>query len=168
MAFLLGVCMRYPRVVIGSYWCAHAAFFLVFSWRPFTTFDDAWWRDLSAHAIAGYALLISLSVACRRPRPEPRWLRRFSEWFLVGRSYARAAAFGLVEGVAWELFEFMLDRAREHLPFFLAAAQGGWADNVLDIAVALPTALLAMACIRWYERRQQARAHSHAPALTAH
>ena len=158
--------MRYPSVAIGSYWCAHAAFFLVFSWRPFTTFDDAWWRDLSAHAIAGYALLISLSVACRRPQLEPGRPRRFSEWFLVGRSYARAAAFGLAESLLWEGLEFVLDHVRFFFPFRLAAAQDGIVDTLLDIVVAIPTAMLAMACIRTYESRRVARSSLEAPAFT--
>ncbi len=157
MAVLFAFCARYPRALLGSYWCAHAAFFLVFSWRPFETFDDAWWRDLSAHAIAGYTLLISLAIALRRPCLERSLLRSFGEWFLVGRSYMRAVAFGIVESLLWEGLEFVLDRVREYLPFFIAVAQGGWWDTALDIAVALPMAMFAMACVRRYERRRAVR-----------
>ncbi len=167
MLWILALCARYPARTLFGYWCAHAALFLVFSWRPFETFDGNWWRDLSAHALAGYTLLISLFIACRRPRSDAGWLRRHGEWFLAGRSPLRAVLFGLEESFLWELSEFVLDRVREYLPFYIAAAQDGWKDTLLDIAVALPTAVLAMYCIRWYERRARAKTREPVAAQAA-
>ncbi|MDP3735637.1 MAG: hypothetical protein Q8R39_04395 [bacterium] len=100
-------------------------------------------------------LLLSWYVAFGEPSPLPGWARRMCEWFLVHHTYTRAVFFAIVEGVVWELFEWTLDRVRLSLPFHLAAAQDGWTDTLLDIAVAIPTAMLAMAAIRWHERRRR-------------
>ena len=153
--------------IFGGYWCIHVTFSLYW-WGSFSTFDGTWWRDLGAHAVSGGMLLMSLHGVCGEPRANPGW-RWLFEWFLFGRTYQRAALFAVAESVVWELFEWgVIERVRLHLPFSLAAPQDGWPDTLLDIAVAIPTAMLAMACIRTYEGRRATRAPSEDPALTAH
>jgi hypothetical protein len=164
---MLALCARYPATTLCGYWCAHFALFGVGGWGSFDLFDERWWRDLVAHAVAGYTTLISLyAIRVRRRERKAGRFARFAWWFVDGSSYTRAACFGAFQGCVWEGVEFVLDSIRHLLPFRLAAAQGGVEDTILDIVVSVPLAVLAMVCIRAYEHRLAVRArHQHAAAL---
>lgn len=123
-------------------------------WQEVELFDNAWRFDTLGHAVAGFGGALVLCYLFKK-------YHHAKDIFEC--SFGRPLLSALVEkwvmrgAFAWEITEFCWDEWGQPLLSWLAKAQKGSADTMIDLIVTIATGFVALTLLRRREERSDKR-----------
>lgn len=139
---------KWPLIVFAVYWVIHIYIWLIWRWKNSELFDSAWFFDEAGHALFGIMGAFTLLYLYRTY--SLHGIFRFAGKKHLTKDIVEDIA---IFGILWEFAELSWDLyLQPNYLDWLAKAQKGAADTVIDIIVNPLFALLALIvffyCIR--------------------
>lgn len=119
-------------------------------WEEAILFSNAWWFDAFGHAIAGFGGALALRHLFKKHhRAKDIFAFSFGRVFLSAliEKWVMRGAF------LWEIIEFCWDLFGQPWLSWLAQAQKGSADTMIDLIITISAAYGALLLMRWREAR---------------
>lgn len=126
----------------------------VWGWQETKLFYEAWWFDALGHAITGFGGALALRYLFKKHH-------RAKDIFEF--SFGRPLLSALVEkwimrcAFTWEIIEFCWDEWGQPWLSWLAQAQKGSADTMIDLIITIGAGYGALIFVRWREARYDKR-----------
>lgn len=139
---------NWPLMAFALYWLTHLYIWGVWGWREAELFNAAWWFDTAGHTIFGMVMATNL-------------LYNYKKYAMYGsfRIFGQGVLADLVTGkitklaVYWELGELAFDfLIQPNLFTWMAKAQKGSADTIVDIVVTIIAAEFITRVYRYYNK----------------